>query len=76
MITLIQDLETFIDLIFLHHQEHLLFLLLPLTQLFQIMLNMLLLLVEEGQDMISLEVEVLVDIDLQYQERALGVVEL
>jgi hypothetical protein len=29
------------------------------------MLNMLLLLVEEGQDMISLEVEVLVDIDPQ-----------
>jgi hypothetical protein len=63
VITLIQDLETFIELIFLQHQEHLL-LLTPLV-ISELMLNMLLLLVEEDQDMISLQVEVLVDIDPQ-----------
>jgi hypothetical protein len=64
----------FTEHIFLHHQEHLL--LLTTVVISELMLNMLLLLVEEDQDMISLQVEVLVDIDPQYQERALGVVEV
>tara|TARA_A100001201_G_scaffold44966_1_gene45957 strand:- start:483 stop:674 length:192 start_codon:yes stop_codon:yes gene_type:complete len=63
VITLIQDLETFIELIFLHHQEHLL--LVMTLVISELMLNMLLLLVEEDLDMISLVVEVLVDIDPQ-----------
>ena len=52
-------LVMFIELIFLHHQEH--FLLVTPLVISELMLNMLLLLVEEGQDMISLEVEVLED---------------